>query len=376
VQSTQFLGLRSTYLSTDLTGGPFYQYAWAGTNATNTPVNGPDGFRRAARITLTSANGYISSYAATLSGDTAVPFRFGCQAKQATIGSELRLTTYFSGDPGGPETFTNFVSSDSVPAVWTKFSESVTPTRNAHTSVVLRIGCATNGNNIDVDEPWGVQNTTIDPPAIILVDGPAPASIAAQSITVTNDGSRLFASYGKVEAELQNLNTILGKHVAVWAESTQASPYLEMGLDGDDVYITIRDNSRNLVATVTASGVITTSAHDLTWIWDADAPVYGLNHIAIMVDGITVGAGRTSSWTPPADSALTPIGIGGGNSANELHGAFSRIQFLDPSTICRVAAYSLVEGDAVGARTRSGSTDGCSEVDVVETRGRVLSQVF
>lgn len=321
-----FLGLYSIRLIEDTysEGAPWYMYYWAATNCTRAVIESPSGFLRAAQITLSAANGYVSSYAAPLTGATNVPFRFGCVAKQAGVGSELRLTAVFSGDPGGSETFTDFVTTNALASDWTRYSGACTPTRSAHTSVVLRAGAATNGNKVAFDHFWGMQNATVDPPAWILT-WTASATAATQSITVTNDGTKLLASKGMIKAKLQNLNTRSGKHVLLWAESTNASPYIEVGFDGADAYITIRDSSRSLVATVTAANAITTSEHEILWHWDAAETVTGANHISIDVDGVQAATGRTTAWTPPADSALTPIGIGCGNSANELDAAFSEL---------------------------------------------------
>lgn len=306
---------------------------WAPTNCSVSLTDGPQGAKMAARVTLTGASGYIASSAGTLSGSTNVAHRAGVLAKAVT-GTEIRGTLVFKGSPSGWETFTDCITSDAVSnAAWTKYSCSVAPTYSNHTSVTMQLGCATNLNAVDVSHPWVIgAGATVDPPGCLLVGATTAIAIPAQTVNVTNDGTVLQAVRGEIRAVIQNLACSSGKGALIWSDSN-ASPYLECGRNGDDLYFTIRDSTRAEVATLTATDAITTTAHLVRFCWDSGAAIHGSNRMAILVGAhnaapsacTLVAEGQTTNWTPTDDDHLSPFCLGMGNSDNELHGAIQTL---------------------------------------------------
>jgi hypothetical protein len=324
-QPVSFLGIGSRYLP-----------GFSAFGNSLAAVEGPDRMLTAARVTQGGGNwnpsaGNYYAYTplpySTIAAPSNDTYLFGGWVKRGTVNATGRVG--FDCFTGGTTEFTTIWSSDETPTAWTFVFGTFTMANASNTKGCLLLGAKTIADNCDF---WGwfvVKAGVAVPAAWLLTSAGAVEALAAQATTVTNDGTKLLASRGRVTATLQNLNTVAGKHVALWAESTNASPYLEMGATGADLYITIRDSSRTLVATVTATSAITLSAHTVQWEWNATQAVSGANFIRILVDGVELAAGQTSAWTPPADNALTPIGVGGGNGANELHGAFSEIVVYD-----------------------------------------------
>lgn len=291
-----FLGLGSTNVT-----------AYTGTNATVTAADGPSGMRDSARVADASgAAGYASSGSATLTGATNVAHRFGMRCQQvAAGGTNALLQAYFSGDGGGPETLTVTTLAGTVPATWEAFSGTVTPTRAAHTAVVMRFlptdGVGASTGTVDFAEPWGVQNRSTDVTAWRRTAAGAASSISAQTTSYTNvSNARYNPASGKIELRLSGLSSSIGSTQSI----TLAGGPDNLCFDGTNMWVpqyynnsVIKINawSRSVVGTYSVGNAPSAACFDGTNIWVTSGGSGSVTKL-LASSGSVVGTYATQAW--------------------------------------------------------------------------------
>lgn len=312
-----------------------------------TAVDGPSGLRDALRVDDQQAGtaGRAVSGSGTLGGATNVPHIFGVWVRAVAAGGlNALITAYFAGDAGGAETLTVMTLAGTVPAAWTQFTGTVTPTRAGHTSVVLRCyptdGVVASTGTVDFAEAWGVQNRSTVPVAWRAVGAGAAVATAAPAPSFPNvAGQRYNPARGRLNATL--VVSYIGSTVMRFAEfysGGSLAGYLAGYIDNTGkVAVNLYDANAVLVASaLSAAGVVAIgSLAKISVLWDARNPLPGTgsNRLAVVVGGALVATGGPAAWTPAAAAGITAW-MGNQSGGAGIYGAISRYEILsEPGSI-------------------------------------------
>lgn len=174
--------------------------AFVGTNAVVTATDGPSGMRDACRVADTDGvnAGFATSGAAVPVGATNVPFIYSAYVKSGGVGTNAVFQSYYTGDGGGPETFTNWTIAGAVGAAWRPFiGLTHTPVGAAHTAVVTYLiptdNVGASLGTVDFAEVWGRQNAAVDMLAWRRCAAGAASVTSTPSLSYTNVGNARFS---------------------------------------------------------------------------------------------------------------------------------------------------------------------------------------
>jgi len=271
-------------------------------------VDGASAMRDGVRATMAAAwladFSWLPNAGVAIAGASNVPWRADVNYRRATVGTTGRMGLYFTGDPGGAETFT-LLSDAATPADWLRGGGTCTPTRAAHTKVYIIFGAAANGENCDFSEFSLVKNRTTAPLAWRRVGTAASAATSTPTLVVTNVGNRRYnPARGSVELIIGGFALTNGATFICYG-GVGAPGGLVLDYSAGQLRLRIWDAAAALAATVLC-GAIDATEWKLRVSWNARNPLNGIIGQHVAVERINpAGASPTllgswaGTWTPP-----------------------------------------------------------------------------
>jgi hypothetical protein len=287
--------------------------AWVGTNATVTAADGPSGMQDACRVgdaDVVNA-GYATSGAAVLAGATNVPFIYNCWTK-AWPGGGLNAVfqSYYTGDGGGPELFTNWTIVGAVPGAWRPFAGLAhTPVGAAHTAVVTRLiptdNVGASVGSVLFAEVWGVQNSNVDRLAWRRVAAGAAAATTTPSFQIVNTNNYVYNPLrGSVKLTIGGFQGTAG---ATFLQFGAAGAAGSLTLDYNAGQLRLRIwNAAGALAVTVNGGAVNANRHEFSAVWDSQVGYAALLERNVALNQWTALGTWAGAWTS-APGAVTPL---------------------------------------------------------------------
>lgn len=318
-----FLGIASDNLALTGVGG------WTDLNTAGASVDGVSGMRDGVRITMAAAwNPMVAgcrynTAVAPLVGATATPFRLDAWRRRATVGTTFNMGLYFTGDPGGAETFGAMVADAATPTRWGRIGAAATPVGNAHTGAQVLLGATNNLDNVDVSDVALVHDCSVAPDwwvlrgsgTAVLTQNPAAISVsnAADAVLDHAQGSLRIRTAGYGGGDTWDTAPVL--FAAMPNDGTTNGEIAVFRSTVPNFQVRLRDSAGNIVGywVIAGAGYVDGNEHLIQVDWCAAAPVCYVAGVAwyaaVYFDGVlqAVGGGGTApvaGWVPAVGGNL------------------------------------------------------------------------
>lgn len=342
----------------------FYGNSGVVGGAARASVDGVSGMRDGMRVTMSAlwlAGGYVRTTPAgvPIAGASNVPWRGDVWYRRATTGTAARMALWFSGDPGGAETFT-LITDNATPTQWTRGGGTCTPVRPAHNIFEMFTGADNNPNDCDFADPAVIKNCSVAPDWWVLTGLAAAVAQNPAAITVSNAADAVLdhaqgslrirtAGYGGQGLPAWDVTPRLFSCVA---GGSSLVGLVQLYRDAAVFGVQFFDAAGASAFQFLAAGATLRDGNDhlILFDWCASAPVAYVAGVpwyaALYFDGVLQGVGGgtapTNPWVPAVGGTIYVEDLQGGFGAAAGRAAVEEVTiFPNPSRLLGTAPVVL-----------------------------------